>query len=847
MSHWLERLADLGIRRPWPLLSAALVLLVVCGIYGGTTPVDSSRNTMVSADNPHQALQLSFFERFGLPRTQVLILEGGDTADRQAAVDSLLAVFAADDMLRDRILGRLTIESMAELTLLHAAPALAVAQLAMGTTLDSLIAGGPERWLETVRGLERPALTEAVITWLETVAAGQDALALPAGLGAERPGVDARGYLVNAAGSLHFVALFPVLPSDQGRDMRRSVDHIRALRDQALVAHPRVQASLTGAPALTVDEEDQIAAGIARSAVFTGLGIVLLLLLAFRSLRYAILALIPVAVGVNITMAVARLIYGELNMVTSSASSVLLALGIDFGVYLLSRYGELVRGGAGAEEAIRQSIRRAGGALFVGAVTTSLAFLTTATTEFTAYARLGIVITVGLMLTMAATLIVMPALIWVAGRGRELSAPELPGIAALTPFIRRFGRPLVAGGLVLVTLGLIQARGLDFNTRFYDFLPSRGESAAALLAIEHDPVATPLIATVAADDFAAARSTAALLRARPEVANVWTPSDAVPPLTPALLNALSAVATPAAVRATESIQVATPEQLARSMRGLADPRLDALADRLGSASESGDDPEVRQRFAIMQTRLSGVLQRAFVAGARVATQGRVRGADLPPALVARHASLDGEAIALEVVPAGNIWDPATAAAFASAVSEVAPAATGMAMHIDAHLNMILDGFTRAAWLSAGLVLLVLLGTFRRLDDALLAMVPPLAGFAWMLGTMHVIGFPLDAANIITLPLIMGVGVDSGVHLVHRMRQSAAAHGGVADLGEVVGGTGAAVALAACTTALGFGALTLAEYGAMTSLGAAMALGVLTSLLASLLLVPALMVTLRRAA
>jgi len=126
------------------------------------------------------------------------------------------------------------------------------------------------------------------------------------------------------------------------------------------------------------------------------------------------------------------------------------------------------------------------------------------------------------------------------------------------------------------------------------------------------------------------------------------------------------------------------------------------------------------------------------------------------------------------------------------------------------------------------------------------MVPPVLGFSWMLGIMATVGFDLDAANIIILPLIMGLGVDAGVHLVHRMRQSAEERTGVASLSDVVRGTGSAVLLASCTTAIGFASLTLADYGAMTSLGAAMTLGVLTSMLASLVVLPSLMVVLGKA-
>lgn len=856
MSRLLESLAIVGLRHPKRLLGLAALTLAICGIIGAGTPVDTSRNTMVSADNPHQAKQMRYFERFGIPQTLIFLVEGADAQSRRAAIDELRLAAAAVPQVEGRVLARVDAETTAELTLLHrpelgatfrqldgglvAALDRARGGLAVGTA--GAPPPDPSRLQEGLRDLER------LLRLVRTEATGGDGLAalVPSG---EAEGVDDAGYLVTADGARHLVVLFPELPSDQARDVRPVVEALRAARDDVLSRHPGVTASLSGPPALAVDEEKQIQRGVATTSGVTGLGIVLLLLIAFRSLRYALLTLAPVAVGVSITMAVARGIYGELNMVTSSASSVLLALGIDFGVYLLTRYGEAVRKGAGAEEAVRGSVRRAGVGLFIGAITTALAFLTTTVTEFTAYARLGVVVTVGLVLTMLATLLWMPALLWVAGRGKALKAPELPGIARLPGLLRRGKGVVLAGAAVLFVVGLVQARGLHFNTRFYDFLPDEGESAAALLAIERDPVASPLVANVGVDDVAAARALASQLRDLDEVRSVRTPSDLVPPMDPDRLAALQHLG--------EAPDLSSPvdgPRLTAALRGLKQALVQLPGDgtattvgHLDAIDEALRDGDALARVDALQRRLHRIVDRAWRTARAVGDRGRVIAADLPAPFRARYGALDGTGVSLAVVPAGDIWSPPVAARFAEAVGGVAPEATGLAMHVDAHLRMIRDGFTKAAVAAAVIVFLVLLAAFRRLGDALLAMVPPTVGFSWMLGTMASTGFDLDAANIIILPLIMGIGVDAGVHLVHRMRQSADEHDGVAALDEVVRGTGSAVLLASCTTAIGFASLTLAEYGAMTSLGGAMTLGVLTSLAASLLVLPSLMLLLRKAA
>lgn len=729
----LDALGRLGIAHPRRVLGVAAVLLALCGALAATMTVNTSRHTMVDADNPHQAKQIAYFERFGLPNTMVFVVDGADAAARQALVDDLTARLEAHPVFADRVLARITPDTVAEVLLLQTR-------------------------------FEPPG------------------------------GVDARGYLSAPDGARHYLLVFPEIPgTQQAHEVRPAVEAARAARDAALEARPAdaapIRADLTGPAVLVVDEEVEIQRGMLTTSGATGLGILLLLYLAFRSLVYTLLAIVPVILGVAGTMAVAALVYGELNMVTSSCSSILLALGIDFGVFLLSRYGELVRGGAPAETAIREAIRKAGRALFVGAITTAVAFLTTTTTEFTAYARLGVIVALGLVIMMGATLALMPALLWVAGRGEGIEAPQLPGVSHLPPMLRAARWPIVAAGLAGVVAGLLATGDLTFNTRFYDFIPARGEGARALLAIEGDPQVTPLRAMVPVEGVEPARALAERLRALPEVSSVQSGTDLLPPFDPAALKARMAVPAP-----------------------------DGLTD---------------------------VMDRAWRSAGAIAERGHYVPGDLPPALGARFVSRDGQALGLHVIPEGNIWDPEVARAFHEAVAAAAPDATGMAMHIHAHLTFIKEGFARAAAGAGGLVFLVLLIAFRRPADALLALVPAMVGFAWMLGVMALLGFRFDAANIVVLPLILGIGVDAGVHLVHRARQSAAEHG-VARLDEVVAGTGAAVALASVTTAVGFAALMLAEYGAMFSLGLLMTIGILCCLVASLFVLPSIMVVTGRA-
>lgn len=742
-----ERLAGPGLAAPNRVLAFALVAVVVCAALSATLGVDSSRLTMVSADHPHQAAQMRHIERFGPEDTLVFVVRGGDAPSRRLVATRLAQVISDDPSLDALALARVTPEAMAEVLLL----------------------GPPSR---------------------------------------PPDGIDDRGYLGSEALEQQYVLVFPGLDTIwQTSDIEPLVTRLRTLRDEALddlpvgyivdptytpsaepggdegglpVVRAPVTADLTGAPALEVDEATAISRGVVVTSVATVTAILLVLAFGFRRGRIVALTLVPVAIGVVATMAVARVLYGELNMVTSSCSSILLGLGIDFGVVLLDRVEEEREAGHSLADAIRRTWRHTGAALGLAATTSALAFLTTATTEFTAYARLGVLVALGLALMMVATLVVMPALLIRFDGARSSLARRVPRglhLGAAWP------RATIAIAAVAFVASVVAIPNASFNPRFWDFLPTSSESARGLHAIETDPIATPLRATVGVDGVEEARALAETLRALPEVRAVATGTDALPPLD-----------------------------------------LDAIEARLVEAPGPDADPMV---------------VRSWDTASAVVARGRYAPTDLPPVLAAQFVSNDGEALALHVIPAGDVWDPVVAARFADAVTAVAPQATGLPMHIETHLRWIRDGFLRAAVLAALVVLLAAWFAFRSVRDAALALVPPAFAFVGMIGAMIGLGLRFDPANVVALPLILGLSIDAGLHIVHRARESAANHG-VARVEDVLDGTGRAVGLALVTTACGFAGLMLADYGAMQSLGGVMVLGLGMAAVGALIVVPAIL-------
>lgn len=889
---WLGLIASIGLRRPRVAVAAALAVIVVCGAIAWDPPVSTSRYALVSADNPFQARLLGFFERFGYPDALVLVLSGGDAEARQRAVDSLTAAYKRDPDLAGRVLGKVDVDNVAELLFLFQPETLGELRKRSDGEIAEVVEGGIPAWLKVVedqleRGLEgepadddAPPPTDAeiekgfrnlekLLRALDAQITGGDALKeLPQLEGIDLPqdeSVDEEGYLVSSDGQYHFVALFPELPGAEGFQVKPMVDKVREIRDGIDLGG--VEAQLTGMPALVADELVVVERGIAQTSLATTGGILLLLLIAFRSFRYTILALIPLGVGVVLTMAGVRLVFGGLNLVTSSFIPVLLALGIDFGIYVLSRYGEGVREGQKTLTAIRGSLVRAGPGMLMGAVTTMMAFLMVTTTEFTAYSELGIITAGGLGLMLVVTFMLLPALILLAGRGKKIQSPELSGMGHVPPVIRKGRWVIPAVAIAVAAAGSFTFGEITFNARYFDFLPEETESAWALAQIERDKQLNPMQASSPAEGVEEARALAEKLRALPSVGAVQTATDVLPELTDERLRALREGfadlsrdpdfdklrtrerSTKEAVNAVRDLTDLLDE-IAFKLRQV-DRSTIVIDETIAAAKQLGEHleamPPDAPALAEIERTAADLIERAWTTGKRVAARGHYVPEDLPSVFRARFMSKDGKGLAVYSNPKENIWDAEHARTFSEEVRGVDPGATGLAVSVYEHMRMIKEGFTRASLLSGSLVLVVLLVGFRRLHDALFALLPVFFGFLWMLGLMGVANIDFDVANVVTLPLILGIGVDAGAHMMHRWRESADAHGGVAELDDLIRGTGAAVLMASTTTAVGFATLMIGDYGGMKTLGLSMTVGVIGCLFAAVLVLPAVLVLTKKAA
>jgi len=255
--------------------------------------------------------------------------------------------------------------------------------------------------------------------------------------------------------------------------------------------------------------------------------------------------------------------------------------------------------------------------------------------------------------------------------------------------------------------------------------------------------------------------------------------------------------------------------------------------RLGAAGQE----TVARKLADYQTALFEDLRETFEALQNQDNRGRLRIEDLPPALRERFVGVTGKHL-LQVYPRKSVWQRENQEEFVKELRTIDPNVTGTPVQLLEYTSLLKTSYEYAALYSLGAIALLVLIQFRRPSLVLLALVPVLIGSVWLAGIMGCFNLPFNPANIMTLPLVIGIGVTNGIHILNRFAEERSP-------GILAKSTGKAVLVSGLTTIAGFGSLLLAKHRGIESLGLVMSTGVATCMLAGLTFLPAVLTLMTR--
>jgi len=655
----------------------------------------------------------------------------------------------------------------------------------------------------------------------------------------------------------------PTLDFTRARPARDAIERIRELGGEINRTYGgAVSLRLTG----TLAMEHEELTSITRSAAAAGLAalgtVIIVLLWALRSLRLLAIAIVTLLSGLALTAAFAAAVacadceprlHGHLNLLSVAFAVLYVGLGVDFILHLCLRVKELRRARHELVPALIETARGVGTSLLICAITTAVGFFAFIPTDFDGISELGLISGSGMLISLAVSLTLVPALIRLFWSGDELVGTAVRPragrwrVQALPP-----GATCAVAGVVMLGSMLLVPR-LNFDGNPIHLRDPSAESIVALNELASDSDAPVFDLAVLVPDAAAAQQIASSLAGIDTVARVITAASLVPADQDEKLVELEYVdlvlgstlldfepRTPDASRLRPALERlagvldAQPRETAISQATLAAAHTwlassDPAAPDESSLSVGNLDADILGNLVDQMRRLSRALE------AEPFTL-----ADLPPELEQRWINDAGQQL-VEVVPREDINDNEAARRFVADVRAVAPHATGLPVVYQEASATVTKAFVDALAYAFIVVTLLLLLFLRSLADTLLVLVPIAFAAIVTSGVSVAIGLPLNFANIIALPLLVGVGVDSGIHMVHRMRTEPPKDGD-----PLHTSTSRAVFASALTTIASFGNLAFASHLGMASMGQLLTLGMVTSLVAVLVLLPALMRLLGRA-
>jgi hopanoid biosynthesis associated RND transporter like protein HpnN len=646
----------------------------------------------------------------------------------------------------------------------------------------------------------------------------------------------------------------PKLDFSRMRPARPAIERIREIGAALRASHgDGISLRLTGTLAMEHEELTSItrsasAAGSAALAM-----VIVVLVWALRSLRLLVIAVVTLLAGLGLTAGFAAVTVGHLNLLSVAFAVLYVGLGVDFILHLCLRLEELLGDGLDLDSAFVETGRGVGSSLLICAITTAVGFFAFIPTDFDGISELGLISGGGMIISLIVSLSLLPALIklfWSKGavphalarRGRRRFRPRpLPPRVTLG----------VAATIALIALWLLP--GLRFDGNPIHLRDPDAESIRAIEELADDSEAPLFNLAVLAPDAASAKATAQAVSSLETVERAQTVASLVPADQSEklsiiqdlelLLGSTLADFRPAPADATHL--VAELERIVDALARLRSPTpaeesLEIEARAWLSGVPSLPPAEAREAALRLDADVLGNLVdqvRRLEAGLKARAFDRD---DLPPELRERWVNAAGQEL-VEIVPAEDLNDNAASERFVAEVRSVAPHATGLPVVYEEAAATVTRAFSYALTYALLIVSALLVVFLRSVRDALMVLVPIVFAALVTAGVSALLDFPLNFANIIALPLLIGVGVDSGIHMVHRMRTEPPTDGEPLNTS-----TSRAVFASALTTVASFGNLAFSSHRGMASMGQLLTLGMGMSLIAVLVLLPALMRIRRRA-
>lgn len=886
----LDRLGKLAESRGKTVAVGVILIALALALAIPGLRVSSSYRDLMPADRPDQRAYDAFLEEFGAANDLIVVLEGEPAAIRRAAdafalrlsergdpIEDVFYRVDLDELARraplylDKEMLEQLLQSLSEQKPLMDVLATADSFPALLQRISAMFEGGENGaawnpataekavvgmnwWLDQwMSRIENPEEDGFVLPEIE----GQDLSELAETL-------ESGGYLGSRDHRMVFLFLRPHKTSDDPVYLESVEKAVReeweALRITDETITEPVKIAFTGLPAHILTDVRSLRVDILRSSAPSAVMVFLILWIGLRSVRRTLMALLALGCGLAISLGLARFVFVELNRMSMSFLAIMFGIGIDFAIYLIRRSEEERSLGYDRVDAVKRALSTCGQGIIAGGLVTALAFTVTAISEFRGTAQLGLTTGLSVLVVLVTTLLLLPPVLM---RFSSLKVSERSGSprdphsqrSAINRLAPGTGRLILGGVLVLLLCGAILGPRVPVDYSGLTVMPRNAESTEYQKRMQEESDFQMTSAVILAESPDEMKTLVAKTRELPSVERVMSLGDLLPS------------------------DQETKRELLRNYSGSfpsalpqwnPEEEVDAavFADALTSWQEglfeaqdlafSGGQAQLTEALQGTIDRVEG-LQEAFTRKPEAAALGTkawqlamvaameqgeqylsawksiepVTEDSLPKGFVNRFRSPDGNYAAF-VYPAGSVWQMEPLETFLSEIRGVTPNVTGFPVISLDNVTLLTGGIFQSLLLTIGVVVVLLWFDFRKLKLVAFALFPLLVGMALLQVLLYVTGQEYNLASINGLPLLLGLGVVYGVHLVHRWAEAPEA-----GAFEAVRTSGRAIALAGVTTMAGLASLTFCIHQGVATFGWLLLQGIVCMLVAALFALPVL--------
>ena len=865
----LSRWGNLTLRHPVILLLTVILLATLAVQYAGNNlSINTDTAELIAPDAPFQVNRRQVEKTFSQDLHSVLLVVESDTPElTKAATRRLVRLFKADkdniesayipnenEFFRQNGLLYLDTDNLQTLSgnLSQAQPF--IGRIAQEPNLTGFFSIFEDALTSSDKNQEMPidmtSLIDKISSALHKTLNGEKGLLSWETLIAEKK-------LTASHSNNGFIIVLPKFDYTQIRPAEHAIDTIRkAVAEIQDPNVPTVKVWITGEVGLEDDELAGMSSGTFTASVFSVALVLLILLIAYRSILLTIATLITLALGMIFCGAFAAFSVKELNLISVAFAVSNIGLGVEYAIHFCLRYRDNLLHHVEHERAIRSTLVSTSPSLLLCAGTTAIGLYAFIPTSYKGVSELGLLAGTSLFICLVITLVVLPVLLKVIPvQAPSEPVPSHPGLSTLSErmatFTLHYAKPIaiLTGLIAILSIVLVFKVKTDFNP--LNLRDPNTESVIAFKNLMKDKETSPMTLTVLAKDENGAKVLQQKLAALSSVDKTISLFDFMPPdqedkmvLIEEMEMVLGAQAQnfpalkpdtdpgPGINRLIKAIDNILPSKTdAHEIAALKNfkTQLQDILIELDSRQETGRRLFIEQ----IQTTLLGTLPNVMNELLDGFNAQEITLADLPSDIKDRWLSKDG-VYRIQIIPKKDMGDLDNMEEFITQVQAIAPEATDLPVMYWESMKEVIAAFKQAITIALVTIALLLFAIRRNVIDTLLVMTPLILAGLFTMASTVIADIPINFANIIALPLLLGLGVDNGIHMVEKLHHSLSEEQNIYQ-----SSTARAMFYGALTTASSFAGLAFSPHQGIASMGMVITMGIFWIMTCTFIILPAL--------